>query len=107
MTEDISKLPKWAQQKIIALESQVAVYKEQVDQFLGSEATFTSLSLGFLNDDRPIPDESEIRFRLSGKKYSCIEVSRDLSGNQIRIMGDRGLTVQPVASNVITVGLEG
>lgn len=67
MTEDISKLPKWAQNRIAKLESDCTYYKDRMETVMPPAAENADLVVRHVSD-RPLmlPPSSRICFRLPG-----------------------------------------
>lgn len=100
MDGKFENLPKWAQQEITRLKSEIKGYKRQADQVLGKEST--DVYITDLQDLKPLPQKSTIVFTFGKEWYEKITVRK--VGDTIDISAD-GLTVFPVASNRVNIKL--
>lgn len=97
MENDISKLPKWAQDEINELRQALASTHEQgktevsVTEFTGKGTT-----------RRWLPQGSVIRFQLSDNDDNYIECR--VRHNKLFVMGIKTIVIYPDASNVVRVG---
>jgi hypothetical protein len=100
MAHDVTKLPKWARDYIGTLERGFADAHKRLAQFEGREATNT-----FIEDypnDKPLPNNSEILFKLTDRFHITARIGTDHYGNPaLVIYGRDGLVVQPSAANHI------
>lgn len=107
MSEDVKKLPKWAQQKIELLEQNLDYQTKQLLQF-GPNAGGKSnvwLEMHPTTDAPPfyLPDRTEITFRFENDA----RISVRLKAGALSIYCPTGaLQVHPEMSNVITVSGE-
>ncbi len=104
-TENVSKLPKWAQSKIQVLEMRVSELKSTLAQLSSKEPTDTIIvNYGVDEPDTNLPNHSHIEFR--PKDGDPIEVYlRHDDPTTITVSASRfgGLKVLPVATNVIRI----
>lgn len=96
---DITKLPKWAQSKILTLQNEVAQLTDQLSQIQhgGSDMRWHSILGG---DDHGIPDDAIVVAKTGSGEIELSVRNRKL---QVRCNGIP--TVQPQAANwlIITV----
>lgn len=113
MSNDINKLPKWAQIKIKSLEVQLCNAKNSRDKLLQqlSVEGNTNVFLESMLEKIALPVDSRIKFELKHsdktKKpidlYShYIEVSNN-SDSVVEVRSSKRLIISPCASNVIIV----
>ncbi len=99
-TEDeIKKLPKWAQQKIRVLISNLTRKTQELEEMFGTKET--NIFMGRYHNTKPLIKDSIITFKLSPNEADNIDCQID--GNKLRISGYLALMVIPEASNVIKV----
>ena len=102
MTEDISRLPVWARNRIQKLESDVQYLEQQLAQVEGTEATNVYLIRGM--QQAPLPMHSGVRFKIGdGEGVDCY-IDREYG--RVRIGGHNRITVHPAAANVVYVDVE-
>lgn len=107
MAQDLSKLPRWAQQKIEVLEMDRAHWKEIATA--GPKTSNTFVGHGTLYDT-PLGMYPTIRFVLpapapvqNDRAYVTATLRSD---DTIQIMGTRGILLSPQSSNVIHIRLD-
>ena len=97
-TENVALLPKWAQQKIKSLTSDVDRLQELLAQMPPDK---TNVSIVDHMGERGLPLDSRIQFRLGGHTI-VVSVCKERDSFEVR--SNTGyLTVLPAASNVVYV----
>jgi len=97
MPEDITKLPKWAQRKILLLERQVDSLGHRLKQWEGEEET-NVVYLDGINSEYPLPKDKTIRF-YNDNEWIDVRVK----GGGIHVMGQRRLAIFPQMTNVVDI----
>ena len=101
MKEDVTKLPKWAQNRIMNLESKLEAdrkdYQGKLRELAGEEDSDILLGREF-GEHMPLPKHSSITFLLPGVEKDSITVSNGKRGVCIRKYHGR-LNINPEASN--------
>ena len=100
MTEDISKLPKWAQYRIARAENKLA----DTERLLAREVP-TKVRISRMHDDAQIylPDDRGFVFTLPDGE---IEVRIKDGGLEVYAR-QKGLSILPQVTNVVKIKLEG
>lgn len=116
--EELAKLPKWAQRRIISIQREQIGALERLrerDDEVGTTDIHVS-ERGMLDAWRPIPTGSSIRYTLGGvdgdddhEAYVDVAIARGGRSQYVgpgepatlQVMGGRGLVMQPVSSNVV------
>jgi|SRR5690348_578041 len=96
-TEEIIKLPKWARNKIIALQSDLQYYQNKIEDILGEHETNTFFRLG--TTDQPLPLDSRIKFKLKDGNIECF-----LENDHLEILAnyyEKDFVILPKIENVI------
>lgn len=104
-TEDVTKLPKWAQSRISVLEGELHHAKETLRQIESPEGTRIQLGHEFLHGrTRYIPEEL-LTFKLGDRLHEQISVrlSRDEGAPRLIIQGHDSVVIAPVASNLVEI----
>lgn len=102
MTEDVTKLPKWAQTKIHVLEMRLAEARAENAQIsAGATDTFVDTRIDGV-PTKYLPNGTEVTFAV-GRDRSQIRVRRE--HDVLLINGDDTLAVMPWAANMIKVGI--
>ena len=96
--ENLSKLPKWAQERIRVLEMRLQETRGTIKAMF-PDSTSNVFWRG--ETHHPLPLNSLIRFFLDGKPVD-VRIERE----KLYINGASGLNVKPVATNAIYVELE-
>lgn len=107
MTEDIEKLPKWAQFRISKLERDLEITRKAMDAFAGTTKTNICVDpdaahLRNGNYPRYLSDSAIVQFTLNNGK--SVEVT--IKKGALRILGDGSLQIHPVCINVISITCE-
>jgi hypothetical protein len=107
MKNDPKKLPQWARDKMKQLAAEVEHWKmlsRMTDETYLSETNVVMVDCG---EERALPKNSVVRFKLGPKLEDEIEVHfggrNDPEGILVVRTRDSGLTVFPAVSNVIHV----
>lgn len=101
--EDVTKLPKWAQEKIRLLEMRLAEARaENTEIAEGNTDTFVEGRLGL--PDKYLPNRTEVTFRIGPDRRNVIRVRNEK--NHIYINGDDALMIEPWVTNVVKVRLK-
>lgn len=100
MTGDVTKLPKWAQQRIQTLERNLEHYKKRLEAGPANSRVFAD---PYSDARRPLGWDTVIQFDLGeeGEWGKKIEVRID--GKGVKVMGGSRLAVFPSAANSIQV----
>ena len=101
MTDDISRLPRWAQNRIAQAEASVEYHKRRLNESLGEdgEGTDTIVYMGYKEPAHGLPNGTPIRFQLDhGVAEARVEDGR------LSIHSAHGrLVLLPVVTNSIFV----
>src|SRR5437868_4065002 len=102
MSEDVAKLPKWAQQRIRGLERDLADTRHALDAFAGTEPTLIRCEPSPMSSVRFLPNRTNVEYTL---EHGEIEVG--LRDGELRVIatGKGELVVQPQSSNVVALKL--
>lgn len=110
---DISKLPKWAQQRILGLQRTVQRQENLIGELekeltAGATDAAVTYSNGYLTDDRPLPDRARVEFTMKnakgGKTKIRVYLGEDIHGvSYLDLNADRGVRIYPRASNSIYI----
>lgn len=109
---DITKLPKWAREKIESQERHIANLKDRIQE-LNMQHPGSNIELGsYIYGECTLPPDSEVGFYLSEsrRKYQDMITVNHERGERtaLSITAHSGLlVVKPWASNVIKVSIEG
>ena len=105
--EDVTKLPKWAQDKIAQLEMRL---KESIDrENIQAQKKKTRVSIPHFRMEGNeaveffLDDRDTFRFRFGPEHWNYIDVH--LEKKQIQLMGGHGISIMPWATNVAKVGM--
>jgi len=102
-THDISKLPKWAEQEILLLTSNLEYYKNKAKEIKGEKKTDTYLSQG-INEPLPLPNNSHVIFVInSSRSITTQQIQVRVVDNGIEISGCDRLVIKPHASNTCRI----
>lgn len=71
-TEQIEKLPQWAQKKIRSLESSIEDLEQRLSEYQGNAETNTYINQGL--DRKPIENNAQIEFLTGDKKQNKTRV---------------------------------
>jgi hypothetical protein len=111
MSEDVSRLPKWAQSKISILEREISRLKMAQASFFGEAKSRVKVELHGVPDVY-LPDGSRVTFLLDNKcelDFGFALASTRRCFNEVTCMAteliDRHLVVTPHVSNVVTLAL--
>lgn len=99
---DVSKLPKWAQQKIDTLERDVAHWKEKATAGPEESDTFVAFS----SERRPLGKRAYIEFQVLPGHRGQITAYLDDDAGELVIHGGDRIMVLPQASNAIRLRME-
>jgi hypothetical protein len=105
MSNDIAKLPKWAQNEIEILRRDLNSAKNEVNQL--REKAFGGSGIVAIEEyeiDGPntfLPDTASIVFSLGGEWWEKITVRRN--GTSVDVMGGADIIVRPEVSNVVSI----
>lgn len=105
---DVTKLPRWVQDRIESLERDVAHWKAKAYE-VGSGETDTQVEIGM--DFHPLPNESRVRFGAVHQTHANgfrshnggVDVRWDPKAQCVEIHGDRPFVIKPIASNHLTL----
>lgn len=99
------KLPKWAQQQLTYLRSEIRRVRAEVAQLSHAVGpTDTFLWGGPREDHLPLPKNARIEFAMDGVDYRNLSVGRNYQEPQwLEIMGNDTLEIQSQSSNVIRI----
>lgn len=96
----LENLPKWAQMEITRLESDVEYWKMKATA--GPEDSNTFLEYGM--DNTPLGDSPHVVFRTGAAASNMDDITIHINAErQLQIHGNRPISIQPVASNLVYV----
>ena len=111
---DVTKLPKWAQERISRIEHALEYAKAQIadlsNQHTGGVKTKTYIDMGHLSPKVYLPDDAEITFE--GDHHNEISLRRSFNfqnradtktGFKLRTNGNDRMALQPDCTNVIEI----
>ncbi len=98
-----SKLPKWAQIEIEHLRANAARASQELKEALGGPDDSNCRVRDYLEDDKNLPRHALIEFDI-GKSRITARVGRD--DDVLYISGDRAISIEPRAANVVTITLK-
>ena len=101
MGQDISKLPKWAQDRLRNLQGEVERVREEMLTLTGKPGS-TNIEWRHALEHHPLPPGVTVRFTMD--EYRWVEIGHFLGGVQIR--GSRQLIIVPNVSNTFKVDEE-
>jgi len=108
--EDLSKLPKWARDRIERLERDLEGKRQELIRMGQPGQSFITMLLmpGEGPNELGLPDRT-IRFRVApgSRDYVEVAISRDKIHPRIMVRAQSQLVLKPEASNVIEVSSEG
>lgn len=100
---DITKLPKWAQEEISKLESDVKYWQTKYKTFDGQMKTRIQVDGRFNKDtDTYLPEHSTVSFKLKEDDVPFRAIDVTIVKGVLRIYAD-DMVVLPVASNSIYI----
>lgn len=99
--EDVKRLPKWVQNKIIVLERNLHNLQAELRQIYGAEETNVSFSKGILEEFN-LPKDVRITFKIKPHQRSWIDCYITNDG-KLRVSGNNSILINPSASNCFTV----
>ncbi len=98
---DLSKLPKWAQDRITIAERDRDYYREQTQRMDAGESDTFIPGFKYLGTrDTFLPDGCTVRFHTA---EGYVEVGRERNQDGVNVRASRSLAIYPVVSNVIRV----
>ena len=104
---DVTKLPKWAQQELKTKDAMIAHLQKTIDDMVGSDGSEADIvyDMGMYPDKgKPLPKHTTVRFKTGDRTHEAIEVrlARD-SSNQtyVHIYSTERLTIRPNSANII------
>jgi hypothetical protein len=100
-TQRWERLPLWAQSELQRLQHNTEALERKIEGFTTAEKTNTVLI--DLMDERGLPDNSLIRFKLD----TGGQVDVRTTGRFVDIHGSRAVSIFPRDANVIRIELEG
>lgn len=102
--EDVTKLPKWAQDRIKALEMREAEWKEKA---LVGESESTNTWVQYCPDNKYLPSNVIIRFDLGDDRkhdqVASVSIHRGLDGQKYLNVALDSMRIEPRASNVVYI----
>ena len=97
----VAKLPTWLRNYINKLEWDNAYYLKQLQQIEGTEETNTFIKHFGIGEDRPLPADTAILFRLSPTREGII---CRINEGKLEVRGEyTTIKIRPIASNSILV----
>lgn len=99
MSQDISKLPKWAQSRIEVLENDLAYYKKKYEAALAAQDLAADEHYAIMPKG-----EKAVRFPIGDRYDEAFEVR--LVGRGLDVRGGSGILIHPRAGNSVEVWLE-
>ena len=112
MQGDVTKLPKWAQARIVFAESQLENFKQQIMAAAAKETNVFMLDAGYRNPPVGLPPGSRISFQLAedrGKSPEINGITVRVNGqdNCLEVNSSNGhLLITPWAANAVKVWKE-
>jgi hypothetical protein len=101
-SQDITRLPKWAQDRIRLLEANLRSAQRDLDAMTGDPANTDTLLWNYQNE-KGLPRHANIRFRTGPKGADYIDARLDDIEGCVVIHGGDRLAIVPSASNVIKI----
>ena len=107
---DLSKLPKWAQNHIQRLESELRSEKSKVEVLTegakpipNHNESLSRVNRLYLLEQYPLPEDQAYSFKLSDRRNDIIKVS--LKGNKLELYhtSDVEMVIEPTATNIFNV----
>lgn len=103
-SEDLTKLPQWAQRRISKLESDIEYWRERAAESLGLK--FTPVQVRIAHDlVRSLPHDCKVIFHV---KSGTVEAKITEDGEMVDIsmlgIGGCSLWIRPRASNQVRIG---
>lgn len=99
--EEISKLPKWAQNKANKIQSDIEHWKSKAKQVEGEQET--NVFINYYPTPQPLPKDSDIKFKLSAGEISFRVVRDSIEVHATSYSGR--LAILPQVSNGILLSL--
>lgn len=104
MQQDISKLPKWAQQRITILERDLRYAHDQMKRVRSNEPTRIVVSPYSPANNLFLPDNSTVRFMLECGVHERNYIDVTLEGTTIMARTDRWMRMAPYSGNSVGIG---
>lgn len=98
---DVSKLPKWAQQRIENLERSASEWKARAT--VGPEDSDTFISRWPAENSTPLGTGPTIRMQMGPEWWEYVDLRKQ--ADRVYIFANQGIKILPMASNSIKVGL--
>jgi len=98
MPNDVSKLPKWAQDRIRLLERKAERLEHKIDQLEGTEETNITYLDGL--GERPLPANKTIRFQTNA---GHIDVRLEREGEGLYVNAQHPMAIHPQAANSVQI----
>jgi len=110
MSGDVSKLPKWAQNKIQKLQWDIESLEEKLKQARGNQKTNVYLHDYVSGDYSYLPENRAIKFKIGKGDMDVIEVMLDLDNwtgmKCVEVRAVQGALIAiPSSSNVMKMGV--
>lgn len=108
---NIESLPKWAQNRIADLERDLAIADQSITVLTGDTPVDEAhVLLTTADTEMPFPAHTGVRFVMEPilpnrmpQTLDCV-VQTDRQGfRSLRILGDRGITLQPLSNNGVQI----
>lgn len=99
-THSIEKLPKWAQERILAAEYRIKSLEQDRDALHDPENDKISMGYGDAGEPRLWLPDDHVTMHLVDKR-DWIQFQRDVRGRCIKVMASGQLSVHPQASNTV------
>lgn len=97
--QDITKLPRWAQDRIRITEMRLQEARLRIDQMFGAAETDTTMQ--DYPESRKLPKGANIRFALD--KHEWVDVR--IRDGRVLVMGSYAINLHPEAANTLTIGI--
>lgn len=103
--EDISKLPKWAQNKIESLEMHLTEAKEELQQVYGGKPSNVIIPGLVLEKDINLPVNSQVEF--NPNTHDAVTARLDSHDRKILVVSaNHSLLITPWATNMVKIRVE-
>ncbi len=101
MANDVTRLPRWAQDRIRIAEMRLREARAEIETLFVTKDTDTFWAEG-IDPEKPLPKGGRVRFYLG--TYQHIDVR--IEEGRIDVNGSDTLVVYPLASNLVRIGFK-
>ncbi len=99
--EEINKLPKWAQNRINKIQSDIKYYSDKADEVAGEKET--NVFINRYPNPLPLPKDSDIKFQFKEGVITC-KIKNGCLDIHANVYNVR-LAILPQVTNAITIKL--